>query len=84
MNYRGINYNYSERQTYEGIRVGSFECTEFSEPPYCTSYVSATTEDEIQAIIDDMIDNKEEYKLLHDLNNAAIADYYRSEGYKGD
>ena len=84
MEYRGINYNYSERQTYQGITVGSFVCTEFSEAPYCTSYVSATTEDEIQAIIDDMIDNEEQHKHLYDLNNAAIADYYRSEGYKGD
>jgi hypothetical protein len=84
MNYKGINYSYRERQTYEGIRVGSFECTEFGEAPWCTSYFSATTEDEMHSIIDDMIDNIEQHQRIHELNNAAIADFYRSEGYKGD
>jgi len=84
MEHRNINYEYRQRETWNGIKVGSFVCTDFSEPPYCTSFFTATTEDEMVSIIDDMIDNKEEYKHLHDLNNAAIADYYRSEGYKGD
>jgi len=85
--HRSVKYHYSEWTTYNGELASGYGCKHFNFAPYHISYLPAQSEQEMQAKIDELLDNHDKYVERRKLHDAGCAEYYASKNsgdYTGD
>lgn len=84
MQHRNIPYEYREWTAYNGQKCSSYTCKYFNFYPYHMISFPANTEQEMKDKIDELINNREVYKIKRDLSTKAAGEFYKTLTYKGD
>jgi hypothetical protein len=77
LNYRGVEYTYSEWTTYNGKPASGYTCEDkkLLEGVNLASFSTTTKKDMLERI-DDRIDNKDFYLEMQKISDAACAEFY--------
>ena len=82
--YRDKHYEYVEWETYTGEMASCYTCSDFNHAPFNLKSFATSTEYQMNAKIDDMIDNFKKHEEIYWLKNKATEVFYETLTYKGD